>query len=115
MMIVLAQTTGQGDTAQRTLLYSTRTLELPQQQTEIQEVATKTQLPPTSMPATSTPEQLLTPTVSVDNQSANQGQPDPNEINDRISPFATAILPVALLLLSVLGVVIWQATRNKDR
>ena len=115
MMIVLAQTTGQGDTAQRTLLYSTRTLELPQEPTESQKVPTKTQLPPTLTPATSTPELSLTPTLSVDNQPTNEGQPDPNETNDRISPFATAILPVALLLLSVLGVVLWQATRNKAR
>jgi hypothetical protein len=115
MMVVLAETTGQGDTAQRTLLYSTRTLELPQEPTESQEVPTKTQLPPTLTPATSTPERLLTPTHSVDNLPTNEGQPDPNETNDRISPFATAILPVALLLLSVLGVVLWQATRNKAR
>jgi hypothetical protein len=115
MMVVLAETTGQGDTAERSLLYSTRTLELAQEQTEIQDVPTQTQLPPTLAPATSTPERLLTPTLSVDNQPTDEGQPDPDETKDRISPFATAFLPVALLLLSVLGVVIWQATRKQDR
>lgn len=115
MVVVLAETTGQGDAAERNLLYSVRTLELPQIQIATPDALTQTPLPPTLTPATSTPERLLTPTASVDNPSLNEGQTDPNETNNRISPFAMAILPVALLLLSVLGMVIWQATRSKDR
>ena len=114
MIVVLAEPTGAGDAAERTLLYSSRTLELPPKQTAIQEVPTQTLLPPTLTPATPTPERLLTPASTVDSEPANsQGQTDRNETNDPISPFTMALLPVALLLLSVLGIVVRRAARAK--
>jgi len=116
MVVVLAVPTGEGDAAERTLLYSTRTLELPPEQTAIQEVPTQTLLPPTLTPATPTPERSSTPASTVDSEPANsQGQTDRDETNDLISPFTMALLPVALLLLSVLGIVIRRAARVKDR
>jgi hypothetical protein len=114
-MDVLADPTGEGDVAERTLLYSTRTLELPPKQTTIQELPTETLSSPTVTAATSTPERLLTPTASVDNRSANQGQMDRVETDDPMSPFTMALLPVALLLLVVLGIVIRRAAQVKDR
>ena len=116
MMVVLPEPTGEDRAAERTLLYSIRALELPPKQTAIQEVPTQTRLPPTLTPATPpTPEPLLTPTATVDNESDDQGQLDQVETNDPISPFTMALLPVALLLLVVLGIVIRRAARVKDR
>jgi hypothetical protein len=115
MMVVLAERTGESEVAERTLLYSTRALELPQKQTAIQEVPTTTQSSPTITPVTVTPELLLTPTGSVDNQTASRDQMDHVETNDAISPWIIALLPVALLLLSVLGLMIRRAARVKDR
>jgi hypothetical protein len=115
MMVVLAEQTGGSDVAERTLLYSTRTLELPPMLAVTQKVPTQTLLPPTLTPATPTPEGLLTLTPSVDNGTATSGQMDDTETNNQTFPIAIALLPVAILLLSVLGLVIRQGTRTKDR
>ena len=116
MLIVLAEPTGAGNAAERTLLYSSRTLELPPKQTASEGAPTQTLLPPTLPPATATPELSAAPASTVDSEPANsQGQTDRNETNDRISPFTIALIPVALLLLIVLGFVILRATRVKDR
>lgn len=115
MMVVFAKPTGEGDLTEKTLFYSVRTLELPPEQTAIEDVPTETLSSPTSTPATSTPERLLTPTASVDNQAANPSQMDQVETNDPISPFTMALIPVALLLLGVLGIVIRRAAQAKDR
>jgi hypothetical protein len=115
MVVVLTVPTDAGDTAERTLLYSTRTLELPPAPTASREVPTQTLLPPTLTPATPTPEPL-TPVSTVDSEPTNsQGKTDGNATNGQISPFTMALLPVALLLLSVLGIMIWQSARVKDR
>jgi hypothetical protein len=116
MVIVLALPTGAGDATEKTLLYATRTLELSARQPAIQKVPTQTRLPPTLTPPTPTPELSSTPTPTVDSEPTNsQGQTDRNETNDRIFPFIIALVPVALLLLSVLGLVIRQEVRGKDR
>jgi hypothetical protein len=115
MMVVLAEQTSEANVAERTLLFATRTLELPQKQTAITEIPTQTLSSPTMTPATPSPEPLLTATASVENQSVDQGQKEPVETNDPISPFKAALIPVALLLLGVLGLVIRQAARAKDR
>jgi len=115
MMVVLAENTGQSHVAERKLRYSTRTLELPPKPTTIQDLPTETLSSPTSTLAASTPERLLTPTASVDNQATNPGQMDQVETNDPISPFTMALIPVALLLLGVLGIVIRRAAQAKDR
>jgi len=116
MMVVLAKPMGEGDVAERTLLYSTRTLELPAKQAAIEQGPTQALLPPTLAPATPTPERSPTPASTVESAPANS--PDQTELNktkDPISPFTMALLPVALLLLSVLGIVMRQAARAKDR
>jgi hypothetical protein len=116
MIVVLAKRTGEGDVAENTLLYSTRTLKLPPKQTAIEEVPTQTLLPPTLASATLTPEHSSTPVSTVNTEPTNsQGAADREETNDPISPFTMAILPVALLLLSVLGLMLRRATRDKDR
>jgi len=58
---------------------------------------------------------LLSPTPLIDDQSVNQDQTNGAETNDPISPLAIALLPVALLLFSVLGIVIRQIARGKAR
>jgi hypothetical protein len=115
MMVVMAEQTSEANAAERTLLFATRTLELPQKQTAIPEIPTQTLSSPTLTPATASPEPLLTATTSVENQSVAEGQTEPVETNDPITPFKAALIPVALLLLVVLGLVIRQAARLKDR
>ena len=115
LMIVLAEPAGDGDIPERTLRYSIRTLGLPQNQTTTQDVPTEVLSSPTIPAPTATPEPLLSPTALVDDQSVNQDQTDGAETNDPISPFAIALLPVAILLFSVLGIVIRQIARGKAR
>jgi hypothetical protein len=115
MMIVLAESTGEGNNVGTTLLFSSRTLELPNR-TAIQDDLTQTVLPPTLSPSTPTPQRSPTPASTVDSEPTNsQGQADRNETNSRISPFVTAIVASgALLLLSVLAVVIRRSARDKN-
>jgi hypothetical protein len=115
MVIVLAVPTGASDAAESLLLYSTRTLELPPKQTTTQQAPTQTLLPPTLTPATPTLELSSTPASAVDTEPVSSpGQTDSNETNDRMSPFTIALLPVALLLLIVLGIVIRRDARVED-
>jgi hypothetical protein len=116
MVVVLVVPTGAGDAAERILLYSIRTLELPRRETAIEEVPTQTRVPPTLTPATPTLDRLSTPASTVEGDPADsQDQTDRNETNDRVSPFTIALIPVALLLLSVLGMMIRRASRVNDR
>jgi hypothetical protein len=116
MVVVLAVPTGEGNEAETKLLYSSRTLKLPPEQAAIQEGPTPTLLPPTLTPATPTPEGSSTPASTVDSEPTNsQAQTDLNETNDRTSPFTMALLPVALLLLVVLGIMIRRVAQLKDR
>jgi hypothetical protein len=116
MVVVMAKSTGSSNTAEENLFYSTRTLEIPIDQNAVGEVPTQTLLPPTVTPATPTPERSILPASTIANEQANSlDQKDLNETNDPISPFTMALIPVALLLLSVLGFVIRQAARVKDR
>jgi hypothetical protein len=107
MMVVFAEPTGDGDVTESTLLFSTRALLLPQKQTL---------LTPTSIPATPTPDLSPTPAGTVESEPASsQGQTDRSAINSTISPLAIALVPVALLLLGVLGIVIRQVAQSKHR
>jgi hypothetical protein len=116
MVTVMAVRTGTDNEAERRLLYSTRTLELPTEPTEIQEIPTPTVSLPTLAPATSTPESSLTPAGVDDSVPTNpESQVDLNDTNNRTSPFTMALIPVVLLLLIVLGVVIQRVTRAEDR
>ena len=116
MMVLLAEPTSEGETDEKNLLYSTRALELPRIQSSTQKDLTPTQLPPTLTPATPTPERSLIPTSTIESEpSSSQGQTTGNESNSQISPFMMALIPVALLLFSVLGIVIWQNAKVKDR
>ncbi len=114
MLVLVAEQTTRGDVPEMTLHYATRTLELPSGQAATQ-IPTQAVLTPTLAPATSTPEGLLTPTTPADNGSATAEQTVQSATNNRLSPLKSALLPVALLLLSVLGIVIWQVARAKDR
>ncbi len=116
MMVILAEPAGEGNAAERTLLYSTRTLELPRNESPSQGAPTQTLLPPTLTPATSSPEPSPTPASAVTSGPTNsQGQAYRNETNNPISPLTMALVPVALLLLSVLGIVIRRANQGEDR
>jgi hypothetical protein len=116
MVVVLAVPTGASGATETLLLYSTHTLELPPKQTTTQEVSTQTPLAPTLTPAIPTPEASSTPANTIDSEPTNsQGATDPNEANGRLSPFTMALLPVALLLLIVLGIVVRQVARVNDR
>ena len=116
LVVVLSVPTGANGTAEGQLLYSTRTIKLPSTQTEIQEVPTLTLLPPTLSPATPTAEGSPTLLSTDDNQStSSQDEVDVNGNTGQISPYTIALLPVALLLLSVLGIMIRRASRAEDR
>lgn len=113
IVVVWALPNSGGNAAESVLLYSTRTLKLPPiLQTATQKSPTQTLLPSTYPPATPTPELSKTPTNMVDIEPTNsQNETNDNETNGLPSPFALALLPVALLLLGVLGFVIRRAAR----
>ena len=116
MVVALAVPTGASDAAETLLIYSSRTLNLPPQQTTTQELSTQTPLPPTLTPAIPTPKPSSTPENTVDSEPTDsQAETDRNETNNPISPFIMALLPVALLLLIVLSTVVRQFARVKDR
>ena len=110
MMVLLAKPMGQGDASPISLFFSTRTLELLPQQT-----STEVALTPTLPAATSTPKPLSTPTTTPGNPSATPGQAARVETDGSVSPIMMALLPVALLLLVVLGVVFRRVNQTKDR
>ena len=116
MVVMLSQPAGEVNPAQETLFYSTRTLELPQKQPVTQEAPIQTVLPPTSTPIPPTPEPSSTPTSPVPSEpTQSQSQTDGNARNTPVFPFTVALLPVALLLFIVLGIVIRGVTRGEDR
>ena len=116
MVVALAVPTGASGTAKTLLLYSNQTLELPPEQATTQEAVTQTSLPPTVTPALPTPEPSSIPDGTLESETVNsEAQTDSNETSSRISPFAVALFPVALLLLIVLGIVVRQVARVKDR
>lgn len=115
MVVVVAVPTGAEDTEERSLLYSTRMLQLPSSQAAVQETPTLSSASPTSTLATPTSEPLVTPTPPVENQPVNlQGQDENVDSRDPVNLFVRALLPVALLLLAVLSIVIWRASRARD-
>lgn len=116
MMAVVAKSADQGDASERTLLYATRGLESSLAGSPEQKDPTPTSLPPTLTVVTPTSAAEATPTLAVATApttlSVATGSP---ATTDRLSPFKIALVPVGLLLLSVLGLVLWQAARAKDR
>jgi hypothetical protein len=116
MVVVLAVPTGAGDVTERLLLYAIRTLNLPPRQTAIQATPTPSPPSPTYTPTTPPPKRSLTPTATVDSGSARpQGPMDRIIASDPMTQYAIALLPAALLLLTVLGIVALRAVRVKAR
>jgi hypothetical protein len=120
MMAVFAVTNGQddaeSDVPERTLLYSVRAFNLPPKQSTTQKLPTQTGVAPTSIPATPTLTLSPTPAGAIGSESVTPpSQADGSAARGGISPVAMALLPVALLLLSVLGIAIRRATQSKDR
>jgi hypothetical protein len=115
MVVVLAVPTGADDIVGRQLLYASRTLDLPPIPTTIQETPTQSPSPkytPTTLP----PERSLTPAATVGSGAAPlQGPTNRVNASDPITQLAMGLLPVALLLLTVLGVVALRAARVKAR
>jgi hypothetical protein len=111
MVVVLAGLTGSGDAIERILLYTTRMLEIPETENDIQEAPTQLSSAATVTPATVAFERSPTPASVVDSEPASPQ----DQTSTRISPFTMALLPVALLLLSVLGIVLWRAVQAKDQ
>ena len=114
MVVLLVVPAGTADVTGSRLLYSTHTLKLPPEETAPQGVPTPTRVPPTLVPATPTLELSLTPTAAVDNQPPTQDPVDYGETNNSIAPFTMTLIPVALLLLAVLGLVIRRATQTEE-
>lgn len=113
IVVVLGISTNVDDAAEQNILYSTHTLKLPLP--AVQELPSQTLLTPTLTPA-STPALFPTPTIAVEIEPTSaQDQTDLNETGNGISPIATTLIPVALLLLSVLGIVIRRSTRAGDQ
>jgi hypothetical protein len=116
MVVVLTVPTGAVEPAENLLFYSTRTIELELEQSATQEVLTRTPLAPTSAPATPTSEYSSTSAgTATGEQATEQFQTKPDQNSNRRSAYAVALLPVALLLLSVLGIMIRRANQVKDR
>lgn len=118
MMVVLGEPTGAGDVAETLLLFAIRTLELPPRQTAIQETPTPSPPSPTreATPTTPPPKRSPTPSATGDSGSARLQSPTDRIIaSDPMIQFAMALLPVALLLLTVLGLVALRAVRVKSR
>jgi hypothetical protein len=120
MIVLLAEPTGVGDVTQTNLLYSNRAIELSRKQTATPEISTPTPLAPASTPIPPTPMPSPTPAAAVDveltnSQSQTDGQTEGNVTNDPLLPFTMAIVPVAVLLFIVLGIVVRGGTRGDER
>ena len=116
MVVVLAKNEAGADTADRSVLYSTRVFEAQPDQTALQQVPPQKALSPTLSPATSTPGQSSSPTSMANSVPTSvPGQAGLSEAGSGISPLTIALLPVGLLLLGVLGYMIRQAARAEDR
>lgn len=116
MLVVMAVPPEVGSTAAQVLLYSTHALEPVRQSPAVQSSPTQTRVPPTRIPPTPTIRSLPTPTGTIEAEpTITQGTTNPNEISSGISPVVMALIPVAVLLISVLGIVIRRATRNQDQ
>ena len=120
MVVVLAVPTGEA--AQLNLLYSVHALGVSPRQTATKSVSTPTQLSPTITPETPTSQQTPTPQLSstpvstVESVATNSPvQAGGNETGGAIPPLMLALLPVALLLLGVMGIMIRRAARGQDR
>jgi hypothetical protein len=104
------------NTMERVLLYSARTLETTPKQTATEAVSAQTQVSPTTAAATPTPEAKATPVSTQDSETVSgQDRTENNTTSGRIPPLTIALVPVALLLLSVLGLVFRKVTRSGDR
>lgn len=116
MVVVLALPADSGAETEGNLLYTTRMLELPSEQSTIQNVPTQMPITPTVISPTFTPELIYTPSSTIDSELTDpQDQTTGNESSDPISPFIMALVPVALLLLGVLGIMLRRSTRVEDR
>jgi hypothetical protein len=105
MMVVFTQPVGQSDPAEMNLLYSTRVLQLPPEESLA---------PPTANPTAPPPENLAAqPSTAVSTPASSQTQTVLAETSNRTSPVAIAVVPVALLLLGVLGFVLRKAIRSR--
>jgi hypothetical protein len=115
MVVVLALSPGTGNAAEQIILYSTHTLKFASQQPAVQTPLTQTLVPPTLTPATPTLERLPTPTSTFEVEPTSaQGETDLNQTSNGISPLTMTLIPIALLLLTVLGIAIRRATRVRD-
>lgn len=114
MLVVVARPAAEGNAPESNVLYSTRTIDLPRLQTEIQDDPTQTAVPPTSVAQTPAQPTTVEPTLQVE-PTTPLTQTTTNAAGNRVSPFTIALVPVALLLLGVLGIVIRQVMRPKDR
>lgn len=114
MVVLMAVPANTEETGERTLLFATRTLKLPPVEVAIQDIPSAPPSP-TFVAVTATPMPMLTPTAPaeyrIDNLHNEEGRVD---TEGPLNLFLRALLPAALLLLSVLGIVIWRANRVRD-
>jgi hypothetical protein len=116
MVVVLAIPTGAGEIAERSLFYSMRTLDLLSGQTANQETPIQPAPSPTYTPASTPPEGSLKPIATVSSNSTQlQGPIERINTSDTLSSLTRALFPVALLLLSVMGIVVLNVARVKNR
>jgi hypothetical protein len=116
MVVVLALPADSGAETEGNLLYTTRMLGLPTEQSTIQNVPTEVPLTPTAISPTFTPEFVSTPPSTIDRGLTEpEAQTPGDESSDPISPFIIALVPVALLLLGVLGIMLRRSARVEDR
>ena len=116
LVVVLGKPAGEGQAAGRLLLYATRTLDLPSLQTPNQIIQPQSPPSPTYSPATPPPELSLAPATPIASESTRpQGTIGRTTTSDPMDPFAIALIPVALLHLSLMGILVLRAARPKAR
>jgi hypothetical protein len=116
MVVVMAIPMEADAAAAQTLFYSMHELEPTGKQPTGQPSPTPTRSPPTLTPPTSTPGNLPTPTAKIEvGPTSEPGNTNSNGISSGMSPVTMTLIPVAVLLISVLGIMIRRATRNEKQ
>ena len=117
MLLAYMASQNAADVAQSPLYYSTRMLDIPPNETAMQETLIQSPPPPTTLPATPVPEHLST-TVTKDGSGSNPVESPSGGVNssDPTSPTARVLLPAAfLLLISIISVVSLWFVRSRMR
>ena len=115
MVLALEIQTEPGDGIESTLAFSTRRLNLVLEEPTDSGIATQTMPAPTlPAPSPTLNSETITTAVIDAQPTDSQSTAGQDEAGNQLSPYLIAIVPVALLLLTVLAIVIRRTVKNKD-